>query len=175
MSDFRLERQDLFTVDPISEFNTLAILPMGKKGTQKLIVGDDSGTIHCYEFKKREPLLVFRTEYFKTPVSCVSLASGPKTENIFIASRQQISAITKKGNKPYYNLSTTLIENLKAIRVDEQTSTVYALYDTIFNSYKNDKQDAYFLNGDVINCMITANIAGQNDTNVFLGIYAAAL
>ena len=67
-----LERADLLQLDPISHKGTIKLLPPGKKHKvligvylhvvyniniiqQKLVVGDDSGHLGCYEFKKGEP------------------------------------------------------------------------------------------------------------------------
>jgi outer membrane protein assembly factor BamB len=53
---------------------------------QKLVVGDDSGTVHCYEFKRGEPQVVFETKVFNAPVSCLALG-GPAMKRDKVISR----------------------------------------------------------------------------------------
>lgn len=33
----------------------MKLLPIGKKGKQKFVCGDDAGSISCYEMKRGEP------------------------------------------------------------------------------------------------------------------------
>lgn len=51
------ERADLLQLDAISNRNTMHLLPLGKKRKQKLVIGDDTGHVGCYEFKKGEPVV----------------------------------------------------------------------------------------------------------------------
>ena len=52
---------------------------------QKLLIGDDSGTISCYEFRKGEPQIVFQTKVFDGAISCVALGgSSPKKDKVAI-------------------------------------------------------------------------------------------
>lgn len=51
------ERADLLQLDAISNRNTVHLLPIGKKRKQKLVIGDDTGYVGCYEFKKGEPVV----------------------------------------------------------------------------------------------------------------------
>jgi hypothetical protein len=44
---------------------------------QKLIIGDDSGLLSCFEFKKGEPQPVFQLKIFDGPVSCVAVGGNP--------------------------------------------------------------------------------------------------
>ena len=39
---------------PSSFRNTLKLLPVGKKGKQKFVYGDDNGCVSCYEIKRGE-------------------------------------------------------------------------------------------------------------------------
>lgn len=50
---------------------------------QKLLIGDDSGTLSCYEFRKGEPQVVFQTKVFDGPISCVALGgNSPKKDKV---------------------------------------------------------------------------------------------
>ena len=53
---------------------------------QKLLIGDDSGTLSCYEFRKGEPQVVFQTKVFDGPISCVALGgNSPKKDKVFFS------------------------------------------------------------------------------------------
>jgi hypothetical protein len=43
---------------------------------QKLVVGDDSGNVYCYEFKKGEPQVVFQSKPFDGPITCLTLGGN---------------------------------------------------------------------------------------------------
>ena len=68
-----LERGDLLQLAPISNAGTIKLLPPGKTRKQKLVTGDDSGQVGCYEFKKGEPQTVFNAKPFDGPISCVAI------------------------------------------------------------------------------------------------------
>ena len=76
--EISLERGDLLQLDSISHTGTVKLLPLGKKNKQKLIVGDDSGHLGCYEFKKGEPQTVFLARPFEGPITCVALGGNPQ-------------------------------------------------------------------------------------------------
>ena len=95
---FQLERGDMLQLDPISSKGTLKLLPIGKKNKQKLVVGDDSGLVSCFEFRKGEPQVVFQTKAFDGPITCVSIGGvAPKKDKIFVSHGQRIVGLTKKG------------------------------------------------------------------------------
>ena len=58
--NLELYRSELLSVGSISSKNTLAVLPLGKRPRQKLVVGDDGGCVTCFQFKKGEPVQVFK-------------------------------------------------------------------------------------------------------------------
>lgn len=43
---------------------------------QKLVTGDDSGHVGCYEFKKGAPQTVFLSKVFDGPISCVAIGGN---------------------------------------------------------------------------------------------------
>ena len=50
---------------------------------QKLVIGDDSGQVFCYEFKRGEPQVVFQSKVFEGPITSVALAGPPtKKDNV---------------------------------------------------------------------------------------------
>lgn len=105
--ELTFERADLLQLDAISNRNTMHLLPIGKKRKQKLVIGDDTGNVGCYEFKKGEPvvgateylqcvicLLVimtlccqvsFNNKMFDGPVSALTVAGvGVKKDKVFM-------------------------------------------------------------------------------------------
>ena len=73
------------------------MLPIGKKKKQKLVAGDDSGHVGCYEFKKGEPQTVFVVRPFEGPITRVVLGGNQlKSDNIFASHGQRIVGMTKK-------------------------------------------------------------------------------
>lgn len=41
------------------------------------MIGDDSGQLSCYEFKKGEPQVVFQAKVFEGPITSVALGGNP--------------------------------------------------------------------------------------------------
>jgi hypothetical protein len=68
---------------------------------QKLLVGDDSGTLSCYEFTKGAPQMLFQARPFECPISSIALGGNPlKRNEIYVSSRgQKIVGISKKGKE----------------------------------------------------------------------------
>ena len=119
----KLERGDLLQLEPISFTGTLKLFPLGKKNKvkffieypypsipvchcnhllilqQKLVIGDDSGRISCYEFKKGEPQVVFQTKAHEGPITCVALG-GPASK------RDKVILTNHKNNKFYISYPT---------------------------------------------------------------------
>jgi len=56
--DLELHEVSVIQVESSSYRNTLKLLPLGKKGRQKFVYGDDSGMISCYEMKRGEPQVI---------------------------------------------------------------------------------------------------------------------
>lgn len=48
---------------------------------QKLVTGDDSGSVGCYEFKKGAPQTVFLSQPFDGPISCVAIGGNPQKKD----------------------------------------------------------------------------------------------
>eukprot|EP01036_Dinobryon_divergens_P032272 gene32272-41825_t len=161
-----LERGDLLQMDPISCRGTLKLLPIGKKNKQKLLVGDDSGTISCYEFRKGEPQIVFQTKVFDGPISCVALGgSSPKKDKIFLSHSQRIVGLTKKG-KEFFKLTSSLTETIQNISVED--TRIWTGCEFIYNLYDNGKDTAYFISKDRINHVVVAHVTRDMDYDAVL-------
>ncbi len=164
--DLQLLRADLLQVDVISASNTLKLLPPGKKKRQKLVVGDDSGTVHCYEFTKGEPQLIFASKTFERPVSSVSVGGiSSRRDKIFASCDQKIVGISKKG-KELFDLHSTLTEPIISIAADE--SKIWSSCDYVHNTYDNGKDVDYYMAPDKINDSVVENITREFEYDVVL-------
>lgn len=70
--NLQLERADILFVNTVSCRNTLALVSNVKSRKQKLVIGDDTGKVSCFEFKRGEPQVVFEKQVFNTPVTCIA-------------------------------------------------------------------------------------------------------
>lgn len=166
-SSFSLERGDILQVESISHRGTFKLLPLGKKNKQKLVIGDDSGTVSCYEFRKGEPQVVFQVKVFDGPITCLAIGgTEPKKDKIFASHNQRIVGMTKKG-KVFFNLTSSLTETIKSIWVDD--TRIWTGCEFIYNLYDNGKDSAYFNSKDKINDVFVAHLTREVDYDVVLG------
>ena len=86
----------------------MQLLPVGKKKKQKLVIGDDSGEVVCFEMKKGEAQPVFKTTVEGSGVNVLALGGSlAKRDKVFVASGQSIYGINKKG-KQFFKLISSL-------------------------------------------------------------------
>ena len=164
--ELKLQRADLLQVDAISSTSTLRLLPPGKKQKQKLLVGDDSGTIYCYEFKKGEPLVVFTYKVFDGPVSSLTIGGiSSKRDKIFASSHQKIVGINKKG-KEFFNFTSTLTESIHSIVV--QDTKIWSSSEYVHNLYNDGEDVNYFMSCDKINDTVIENITRDYECDAVL-------
>ena len=131
------------------------------------MIGDGTGDVLCYEFKKGEPQLVFQIKPFDNnlPISSVTLGGDiTKTDKIFIAQGHRIIGLTKTG-KEFFKLTSALTEPIKNIEVDEVK--IWTICENILNRYDDGNDAAYYMNRDKINCFIIDKFGGLFD--VILG------
>ena len=164
--DLKLQRADILQVDSISYANTVKLLPLGKKNKQKLVVGDDSGAIHCYEFTKGEAQSVFTNQVFDGPVSSVSIGGvAPKRDKIFASCDKKIVGINKKG-KAFFDLTSTLTEPINSIATDD--SKIWTSYEYVHKVYDNGEDAKYFMSPDRINDIVVEYITRDFEYDVVL-------
>ena len=164
--DLKLERGDLLQLDAISHCGTLKLFPPGKKLKQKLVVGDDSGTVGCYEFKKGEPQPVFTYKAFEGPISCVGLGGTPQKKDKIIASHsQRVVGISKKG-KEFFKLTSSLTEPFRRIIVED--TKIWSCCEFIYNLCDNGIDTGYYMSSDLINDIAVENVIRESDYDVVL-------
>ena len=153
-------------IDAISSSNTLKLLPLGKKNKQKLNVGDDSGTVHCYEFTKGEAQVVFMNKVFDGPVSSISVGGiAPKKDKIFASCDKKIIGINKKG-KEIFDLTSTLTEPILSIATDD--SKIWSSCEYVHKAYENGEDMNYFMSPDRINDTVVEYITRDFEYDVVL-------
>ena len=118
-STLDLFRSDLYQVGSITSRNTIRVLPFGKQKRQKyvlkyivylfhphwpfrVVVGDDTGSVACFEIKKNDIKPIFKTLPSEADkrIGCLTLggAYGCK-DKIFTADGSKVRGITKKGRE----------------------------------------------------------------------------
>jgi len=165
--EINLERGDLLQLDPISNKGTVKLLAPGKKNKQKLVTGDDSGTLACYEFKKGEPQPVFSSRPFEGPITNVALGGAvQKKDKIFASHSQRIVGYTKKG-KEFFKLTSSLTETILNIIVDD--TKIFTGCEYIYNLYDNGQDTAFYMCRHQINSILVEYITSDHNADVLLG------
>ncbi|XP_061441182.1 Bardet-Biedl syndrome 7 protein isoform X2 [Rhineura floridana] len=147
--DLGLNRVDYLQVSVTSQ-KTMKLLPAsGRKGTQKVVIGDHDGVITCFGIKKGEAVPVFKTLPGEK-IARLELGGALNTlqEKIFVAAGSEVRGFTKKG-KQFLAFNTNLTENIKAMHISGSDLFLGASY--IYNHYCDCKDQHYYLSGDKIN------------------------
>ena len=76
--ELSLSRCDLLQVASTSR-NTLKLLPISKRSTQKVVVGDNAGVVNCFGMKKGEANSSFKTSPLSKEVRPPPLPNGAST------------------------------------------------------------------------------------------------
>jgi Bardet-Biedl syndrome 7 protein len=165
-----LHKCDLLQLNPISNGNTLELLPISKTNSrQKLVVGDDTGMLHCYDFKRGEPICVFENQVFENePVTCVTLGGDTalKRDRLYVSAGQQVVGVTKKG-KQFFTMSSSSTEAINQIHTEN--TLIWTGCEYILNVYDNGKDKDFFMSMDKINAMRVENIIHDTSFDTILG------
>mmetsp|Transcript_26862 Transcript_26862/g.33595 ORF Transcript_26862/g.33595 Transcript_26862/m.33595 type:complete len:726 (-) Transcript_26862:330-2507(-) len=165
--EIQLERSDIAQVASISSRNTLALLPVGKKNKQKMVIGDDSGTLSCFEIKRGEPQSVFRLTGDNGPVVCVTMGgAAAKKDKVFASYGTKLSGITKKG-KEFFKLTSALTESINYIFVED--TRIWTGCEYIYNLYEDGQDVGFYMSHDRINCLYVDNVISEAEMNPILG------
>jgi len=150
-----LRRVDYLQVASVSR-GTLQLLASQKSGTQKVVVGDDTGAITCFAIKKGEVANVFTSpaEEFDKAVGRVVLG-GKDLDKIFVACGQTLKGLTKKG-KEFFRFNANLSEDVKAMVVNNVDGKIYTGGNRLYHEFVDCKDANYSTLPDVINDIIVA-------------------
>mmetsp|Transcript_123143 Transcript_123143/g.394370 ORF Transcript_123143/g.394370 Transcript_123143/m.394370 type:complete len:771 (+) Transcript_123143:98-2410(+) len=151
--EFTLHRVDLLHGQAMAK-GTLCILPAGKKKTQKVAVGDDSGTLTVFYMKKGEVQTEWKSPALGREISTVVLQSAK--DKLFVGCGQSIHGFTRKG-KEFVKIKTNLTETINHIFVDE--NMIWTGGEYIMNIYDQCKDFGFVMVKDRINDLTCAPIA----------------
>lgn len=116
--DLSLTRVDLLNVDAMKR-GCLRILPMPKKTsskTQKVVVGDQAGNVHCFGMKKGDVVSVFKAT-MERPISRIEMGGTlDERDKIFVAAGQTVNAWSRKG-RLFLKFNTNLSEDISSMHV----------------------------------------------------------
>lgn len=133
--DLSLTRIDLVNVDTTSR-KSLRLLPLGKKNpgkTQKVVVGDRSGSVSVFGMKRGDVSVVFKGTMEKG-VSCIDLGGTlDERDKIFAAAGQTIKAWSRKG-KEFLKFNTNLSEDISSMFVLNED--IYTGGEYIYNHFR---------------------------------------
>lgn len=157
--ELQLSRIDLLTVGSTS-LKALKVLPNqpGKKIPQRLAVADHNGVLTCFQMKKSDVAVDFKT--LPGPkIDRLELggAVGSLQEKIFISSGSEVRGFTKRG-KQFLMFESNLSDSIKSMFVHGADLHVTGQY--IYNMYHNCKDTHFYLSCDKINDMV--GIPGTN-------------
>lgn len=161
-SIFSLDRSVLAQASTASHKNTLGLLPIGKKGKQKFVIGDDAGDIKAYEMKRGEAQQVFAYTDMTGPVTALTVTG----EKVFATQGSHIVGVTKKG-KEFFKLTSSLSETMHHLAVDG--TKIFTGCEYIFNLYDDGRDAAFYMCHDRINALTIAPLYGSTDMNTILG------
>ena len=103
--DLKLSKSHLVQVNSCSHDDTLILWPLSsKKKKQKFSVGDDNGTVSCWEMKKSvEAVEVFSYQTpSREPIQAMSLNQNlMKRDRLFAAQGQSVFGVSKKGKEVF--------------------------------------------------------------------------
>jgi Bardet-Biedl syndrome 7 protein len=147
-----LARVEVAQVGSVSSRDTLALLPPGRKGTQKLVVGDDSGQVKAYEVKRGEVSTAFGFDVGGL-VRCVVVGmgeDGAPRDKIFATQGASIVGMDRKGREVYRltSSSSELMTNVVVIG-----TTIYTCAEFTYNRYDDGVDAAFYMCQDKIMCM----------------------
>ncbi|CAM9625948.1 unnamed protein product, partial [Phaeothamnion confervicola] len=168
-----LERCEIAEVGTISHKGTLALLPPGKNGKQKMVVGDDTGAVHVLEMKKGEPTTVFKFTELEDAGAIMAVALGgtsAKRDKIFATQGSQAVGITKKG-KEFFKLTSTLSEPIRFMRVHE--AKIWTGCDFLYNQYDDGADAGFYMCRERITSLEVAAVSGDPPSalNAVLGCH----
>ena len=151
--ELTLSRVDLLQVSSTSR-NTLRLLPLSKRTTQKVVIGDNSGVVHCFGVKKGEASASFESKPLSKDINALSLGGGDKGNNfIFAASGRQITGFTRKGRQ-IYEFSSPQTEDIRGLQVIQGEERIFAAGDFVFAEFAKGIEVNYFMSNDRINSML---------------------
>ena len=171
--ELSLTRQELLQVSSTCR-KTMRLLPLGKKKQQKVVVGDETGTVQCFGMKKDGVVeTIFKTPPGEREVGRIELAgaggksdaSGEEPIKIFYASGGTVRGLLRKG-KEFLRFNTNLTEPIRSMFV--QDDHIFTGGEYIFNHFYQLKDTAFFMSNDRINDLTSEFVTGGSRAEAVL-------
>ena len=171
--ELTLTRQELLQVSSTCR-KTMRLLPLGKKKQQKVVVGDETGTVQCFGMKKDGVVeTIFKTPTGEREVGRIEVAgaggksdaSGEEPVKIFFASGGTVRGLLRKG-KEFLRFNTNLTEPIRSMYV--QDDHIFTGGEYIFNHFYQLKDTAFFMSNDRINDLTAEFVTGGSRAEAVL-------
>ena len=171
--ELTLTRQELLQVSSTCR-KTMRLLPLGKKKQQKVVVGDETGTVQCFGMKKDGVVeTIFKTPTGEREVGRIEVAgaggksdaSGEEPVKIFYASGGTVRGLLRKG-KEFLRFNTNLTEPIRSMYV--QDDHIFTGGEYIFNHFYQLKDTAFFMSNDRINDLTAEFVTGGSRAEAVL-------
>ncbi|XP_022700075.1 Bardet-Biedl syndrome 7 protein homolog isoform X2 [Varroa jacobsoni] len=148
--ELSLNRVDYAQVDVTLPKCTRLLPPSEERGTQKVVVGNLKGVVHCFSVKKVDVQTVFKTLPSSSRITHIDLGgpAGSVQDKIFVAIGSEIQGFTKKG-KQFLKFETNLTEEIKAIAVNGNDLMICSEF--VYTHYFDCKESHSFISSDAIN------------------------
>ena len=151
--ELKLSKSHLVQVNTCSHDDTLILWPLSKKKKQKFSVGDDNGTVSCWEMKKSiEPVEVFSYQTpTREPIQAMTMnLNVSKRDRLFAAQGQAVFGVSKKGRE-VFRLVSPSTEPINHMAVDELM--IYTGCEYVCQLYDNAKDTGFLMCPDRINAL----------------------
>ena len=171
--ELTLTRQELLQVSSTCR-KTMRLLPLGKKKQQKVVVGDETGTVQCFGMKKDGVVeTIFKTPTGEREVGRIEVAgaggksdaSGEEPVKVFYASGGTVRGLLRKG-KEFLRFNTNLTEPIRSMYV--QDDHIFTGGEYIFNHFYQLKDTAFFMSNDRINDLTSEFVTGGSRAEAVL-------
>ncbi|CAM9764264.1 unnamed protein product [Scytosiphon promiscuus] len=181
--DITLALVELAQVSTVSRKGTLGLLPVGKNGKQKFVVGDDSGMVRCFEMKRGEVQTAFSFRFAEGGGGSVTGSTGTANmvtavvvggitggsgggDRVFVTQGSSIAGLSRKG-KEFFKLASPLSETIHRMAV--QGDRIWTGCDYICSAYDDGQDAAFYMCHDRIMSLIAASISGEDSVDAVLG------
>lgn len=161
--ELSLSRVDLLQVGSTAR-NNLRLLPISKRSTQKVVIGDNDGVVNCFGMKKGKADTTFKVAPLTKEITSLSLGGGAKGNNfIFAAHGRNITGFSRKGKNIYEHQSpqTEDINNLQVIQTEER---IFAAGDFVLTETCHGVEESLFMANDKINGMLLQKPGANYET-----------
>ena len=128
MESFHLTRHDLLFTNSLHR-HTVRVLPSSKKKHQKIVVGDESGTLTCIAVKSHTPTTVFRNPPGKRDITALDVQG----DRIYTAYGHAIHGVQKKKGTTFLTYATPLSEDI--LHLSLTSTSIYTACDFSINAF----------------------------------------